>query len=74
MVVIIDNIKRNCIFCVHYNECDLEAMKDHAYNLRDGTIDCFEPHAKAVPPWLNPYTECYGCMDHSYESCSKCRK
>lgn len=64
----------DCVFCVHYGECDLEAMKDHDYNLRDGTNDCFVPHGKVVEPWLNPFTECYGCMNHSYENCDKCKK
>ena len=68
-----DNRMYDCIFCIHHDECDLEAMKDHAYNLRDGTDDCFIPHGKAVPPWLNPFCdECYGCMNHTYEDCYKC--
>lgn len=65
----------NCAYCVHDSECDLEQRKDHAYNLRDGTKDCFELDVgKQIPPWSDPMTECYGCMQHSYEDCGKCHK
>ena len=68
-----DNRMYDCIFCIHHDECDLETMKDHAYNLRDGTDDCFIPHGKTVTPWLNPFCdECYGCMNHTFEDCDKC--
>lgn len=59
--------KYDCINCINNNICDLEDRKDHAYNLRDGTDDCF-----IALPWLDPETECYGCMNHTYEDCCKC--
>ena len=65
----------NCVFCVKTEECDLEQRKDHAYNLRDGKVDCFVPHGETVPPWLNPFCdECYGCTTHTYDDCSVCEK
>lgn len=67
-----DNRKYDCVFCIHNDECDLESRKDHAYNLRDGTADCFTPHGYPVPPWSDPFSECYGCMNHTYEDCCKC--
>lgn len=59
------------LFCVHDKECDLEDRKDHTYNLRDGTEDCFVPHNNPVPPWLDPFHECYGCFEHACEKCNK---
>ena len=29
---------------------------------------------ETVPPWLAPYSECYGCVNHSYENCCNCYK
>lgn len=31
-----------CEDCINYHKCDLEDMKDHLYNIRDGTEDCFK--------------------------------
>lgn len=33
--------KYDCRKCANYGLCDLEDMKDHGYNLRDNTTDCF---------------------------------
>ena len=46
-----NNIFRNpleydCIYCARYDFCDLEDIKDHWYNLRDHTKDCFTPDDK----------------------------
>ena len=62
----------NCKYCANNSICDLEARKDHLYNLRDGTKDCFRPAPPPVPPWDNSESECYGCKNHSYEDCQQC--
>ena len=65
----------DCLYCVYWSECGVDDWKDHAYNLRDGTTDCFAPRdGVVVPPWLDQRTECYRCMKHSYEDCSECKK
>lgn len=65
----------DCPYCIYYSDCDLEDHKNHAYNLRDNTADCFVPRDDiSVPPWLDPRTECYRCMKHTYENCTSCKK
>lgn len=68
-------IEWDCAYCTNYGYCDLEDHKDHAYNLRDGSDDCFMPNdAMIIPPWFDSRTECYRCMKHTYEDCSNCKK
>lgn len=63
----------DCLYCVYYGKCGVEEWKNHAYNLRDGTEDCFVPRDDIiVPPWFDPRTECYRCMRHSANNCDKC--
>ena len=67
--------QHDCFYCIRRTECGVEDWKDHAYNLRDGTDDCFIPREDIiVPPWFDPRTECYRCMKHTYEDCMKCMK
>ena len=39
---------KDCRFCINYGKCGLEEEKDHLYNLRDGTSDCFRLNVELI--------------------------
>ena len=39
---------KDCKICANYGKCDWEDMKNHLYNLRDGTSDCFKLNVELI--------------------------
>lgn len=65
--------KYDCINCINDDICDLEDRKDHAYNLRDGTKDCFvarvektDSLSKALAELRDDYNKCSELFDIAY--------